>query len=179
VDSWAVQVPITEGLFNTTELRIRCFLLPVHAWASLPRVTLENSLHVYDDHTVSYMRNEREVEIGSESRLKLKKHHTNAWLCVQIEFTGEADEAFGVAANKQGGVRLQEFAADAILEHDDGRFLRTITDIRKTIRERLLDDISSGMIFPLLPHLLLTILLGNRFYLDVFEGMAPGGMVRG
>ena len=137
VDSWTVQVPVTDGLFNTTEVRIRLFLLPVHAWASLPRVTLKNSLHVYDDHTVSYMRNGREVQIGPEPRLKLKKHHTNAWLRVEIEFTGDADEAFGVAANKQG-VRLQQFAADSILKHDDGRFLRNLTDIRKTIRDRLL-----------------------------------------
>ncbi len=137
VDSWTVQVPVTEGLFNTSEVRIRLFLLPVHAWASLPRVTLKNSLHVYDDHTVSYLRNNREVEIGPEPRLKLKKHHTNAWLRVEIEFTGEADEAFGVAANKQG-VRLQEFAAEAILKHDNKRFEGNITDIRKTIRDRLL-----------------------------------------
>ena len=138
VDSWTVQIPVAEGqLFNTTEVRIRMFLLPVHAWASLPRVTLKNGLHVYDDHTVSYLRNGREVEIGPEPRLKLKKHHTNAWFRVEIEFTGEADEAFGVAANKQG-VRLQQFAADTILEHDDGRFQRTITDIRKTIRDRQL-----------------------------------------
>ena len=114
-----------------------CFCLPVHDWASLPRVTLKNSLHVYDDHTVSYMRNGREVEIGPEPRLKLKKHHTNAWLRVEIEFNGDADEAFGVAANNQG-VRLQQFAADSILKHDEDRFLRNITDIRKTIRERLL-----------------------------------------
>ena len=130
-------VPVTEGLFNTTEVRIRMFLLPVHAWASLPRTTLKNALYVYDDHTVSYLRNEREVEIGPEPRLKLKKHHTNAWLRVEIEFTGDADEAFGVAANKQG-VRLQEFAVDAILQHDKKRFEGNIADIRKTIRERLL-----------------------------------------
>ena len=135
VDSWTVQIPVAEGqLFNTTEVRIRMYMLPVHAWASLPRVTLKNGLHVFDDHMVSYLRNEREVQIGAEPRLKLKKHHTNAWLRVQIEFTGEADEAFGVAANKQG-VRLQQFAADIILEHDDCRFKRTITDIRKTIRD--------------------------------------------
>ncbi len=137
VDSWTIQIPIAEGLFDRTEVRIRLFLLPVHAWASLPRVTLKNSLHVFDDHMVSYLRNGREVEIGAAPRLKLKKHSTNAWLRVEIEFTGEADEAFGVAANKQG-VRLQQFAADYILEHDDGRFLRNITDIRKTIRDRQL-----------------------------------------
>jgi hypothetical protein len=139
VDSWTVQIPVAEGLFPTTEVRIRMFLLPVHAWAPLPRATLKNGLRVYDDHTVSHLRNGREVEIGPEPRLKLKKHHTNAWLRVKIEFNGEADEAFGVAANKQG-VRLQQFSADIILEHDDCRFQRTITDMRKTIRDRQLKN---------------------------------------
>jgi hypothetical protein len=137
VDSWAVQVPIAEGVRQTTEVRIRMFMLPVQSWAALPRVTLKNGLHVYDNHAVSYLRNGREVEIGAEPRLKINKHHTNAWFRVEIEFTGEADEAFGVAANKQG-VRLQQFAAKVILEHDDGRFLRNVTEIRKTIRERQL-----------------------------------------
>src|SRR5215467_13133059 len=36
----------------------------------------------------------------------------------------------------------------------------------------LLNDIASEMIFPLLPTFLLTILLGNRFYLGVIEGVA-------
>jgi hypothetical protein len=142
VDSWTVQVPVAEGSKNTTEVRVRMFMLPVQAWAALPRVTLKNALHVYDNHTVSYLRNGREVEIGAEPRLKINKHHTNAWFRVEVEFTGEADEAFGVAANKQG-VRLQGFAAGAILEHDDGRFLRIITDIRKTIRERQLKVVSA------------------------------------
>jgi MFS family permease len=36
----------------------------------------------------------------------------------------------------------------------------------------LLNDIASEMIFPLLPNFLITVLLGNRFYLGVIEGMA-------
>jgi MFS family permease len=36
----------------------------------------------------------------------------------------------------------------------------------------LLNDIASEMIFPLLPNFLLSVLLGNRFYLGVIEGMA-------
>jgi hypothetical protein len=135
VDSWAVQVPITDGSPNSTEVRVRMYLLPVHAWAGLPRETLKNRLHVFDDHYVSYMRNGREVEIGAEPRLKLNKHQTNAWLRVEIDFTGDADEAFGVAANKQG-VRLQQFAAEALLEYDDGRFSKNVTDIRKSIRDK-------------------------------------------
>ena len=137
VDSWTVPMPVSEGSKTTTEVRVRVFMLPVQAWAALPRVTLKNSLHVYDDHTVAYLRNGREIHIGAAPRLKINKHHTNAWLRVEIEANGEADEAFGVAANKQG-VRLQLFAADALLEYDEGRFLRNITDIRKTIRDRQL-----------------------------------------
>src|SRR6516165_992317 len=36
----------------------------------------------------------------------------------------------------------------------------------------LLNDIASEMIYPLLPHFLLTVLLGNRFYLGIIEGAA-------
>jgi MFS family permease len=36
----------------------------------------------------------------------------------------------------------------------------------------LLNDIASEMIFPLLPSFLLTVLIGNRFYLGVIEGAA-------
>src|SRR6266705_3265719 len=36
----------------------------------------------------------------------------------------------------------------------------------------LLNDIASEMIFPLLPNFLLTVLLGNRFYLGLIEGAA-------
>lgn len=36
----------------------------------------------------------------------------------------------------------------------------------------LLNDIASEMIFPLLPSFLLTVLLGNRFYLGIIEGAA-------
>src|SRR6516225_10062868 len=36
----------------------------------------------------------------------------------------------------------------------------------------LLNDIASEMIYPLLPHFLLAVLLGNRFYLGVIEGVA-------
>jgi MFS family permease len=36
----------------------------------------------------------------------------------------------------------------------------------------LLNDTASEMIYPLLPHFLLTVLLGNRFHLGVIEGIA-------
>jgi hypothetical protein len=137
VDSWTVQVPVVEGSPNTTEVRVRMFLLPVRSWAELPRTTLKNELRVFDDNVVSYVRNGREVDIGNAPKLKVSKHHTNAWLRVEIEFLADADEGFGVAANKQG-VRLQQFVADALLEHGEGRFGRALADMRKTIREQYL-----------------------------------------
>lgn len=135
IDSWTIPVPLADNSDKKTEVRVRMYLLPVHNWAGLPRETLVKKLHVFDDHYVSYMRNGREVEIGAEPRLKLKKHHTNSWMRVEIEFNAEADEAFGVSANKQG-VRLQQFAADAILKHDEGRFTKNVANIRKLIREK-------------------------------------------
>ncbi|QJW95367.1 ATP-binding protein [Frigoriglobus tundricola] len=135
VDSWTVEVPIAEDSRTTTPVRVRIFMLPVQTWAALPRQTLRNGLHVYDTHTVSYVRNSREVDIGAEPRLKINKHHTNSWMRVEIEFNADADEAFGVAANKQGA-RLQQFAAKAILDHDNKRFAKTVADVRKAIREQ-------------------------------------------
>ncbi len=130
LDSWAVPVPLVEGGRSTTEVRVRVYLLPVEAWSSLPRDTLKNKMHVYEDHTVSFMRNDREVDVGSFRPLQLGKHATNNWLRVEVEFNGEADEGFGVAANKQG-VRLKDYIARAILVRLEGN----ITRARKLIRE--------------------------------------------
>ena len=143
VDSWTIQVPIEQGSPNTTEMRVKLFLLPVLSWAKLPRATLKNALRVFDDHTVSYIRNGREVDIGSEPKLQIRKHQTLAWMRVEIEFSAELDEAFGVAANKQG-VRLKEYAAEAILESSEGRFQKTITDMRKQIAMRQLEASDSA-----------------------------------
>ncbi len=142
-NSWTVQVPIAEGSSQTTEVRVRMFLLPVHAWTGLPRETLRNKLHVFDDHFVSFLRNGREVDIGPEPRLRVHKHHITNWLRVEIEFAADADEAFGVAATKQG-VRLKQYAADAILNHDDGRFATTLAELRKSILERQSKAASAG-----------------------------------
>ncbi len=139
VDSWSIQVPIEQDSLNFTEIRVKLFLLPVLAWVKLPRATLNNALRVFDDHTVSFIRNGREVDIvGTVSKLKIKKHHTLAWLRIEIEFTADLDEAFGIATNKQG-VRLKEYAADAILKSSEGRFETNLADMRKQIAMRKLE----------------------------------------
>ncbi len=111
------------------------FLLPVYEWSSLPRSTQNNALQIFDGHTVSYLRNEREVDIGAEPKLKISKHHRNDWFRVEVAFPAELDEAFGVAANKQG-VRLKEHTADAILEASDGRFGRVVAEMKAVIGQR-------------------------------------------
>jgi hypothetical protein len=115
VGSWPIDVPVAEGATRTTRITARLYALPYEAWSGLSRKLLKNDLHVYEDHTVSFLRNDRELEIGSEPKLKLKRHHTNIWLRLEIDFTGEADEGFTVAANKQG-VRLKQYVADRIVE---------------------------------------------------------------
>ena len=132
VGSWPIEIPISEGSSTTTTIYVKIFALPYDDWGSLPRKVLKNDLHVYDDHVVSFMRNDREVEIGWEPKLKIKKHHDSSWLRVEINFDGDADEGFGVAANKQGA-RLKEYVADEILNHPE--FLQTITQVRSHIKQ--------------------------------------------
>jgi hypothetical protein len=130
VRSWTLDIPVSEGSENTGKATVRLYRLPYEDWGALSRKVLKNDLHIYDDHTVSFMRNDREVAIGSEAKLKLKRHHTNNWLRLVIDFTGELDEAFGVATNKQG-VRLKKYAADAILTQIE----EELSAVRTTIRE--------------------------------------------
>jgi hypothetical protein len=132
VGSWPIDVPVADGASKTTRVKVKLFALPYEAWSGLPRKVLKNDLHVYSDFTVSFLRNDREVDVAATvPKLKLRKHHTNNWLRLEIEFTGEADEGFGVASNKQG-VRLKEYVAEKILavigEH--------LTELRKAIMEQ-------------------------------------------
>src|SRR5206468_12264404 len=105
------------------------YALPYEAWSSLP-YQAKKDLHLSSDYTVSFLRNDRELEIGSVPLLKLKKHHDNTWLRLEIDFTGEADEGFGVAANKQG-VRLKKYVSEMIVE----KLGPEITAVRETIKE--------------------------------------------
>jgi hypothetical protein len=115
VKSWLIDVPVAEGATHTTRLTVRLYALPYEAWSGLPRKVLKNDLRLYEDYTVSFLRNDRELEVGSEPLLGLRKHHTNTWLRLEVDFTGEADEGFTVAANKQR-VRLKKYVADRIVE---------------------------------------------------------------
>lgn len=115
IKSWRIDVPIAEDSPVKAPVSVRLYLLPFEEWGQLPRKVLKNDLHVFEDYTVSFMRNDREVAVGSDAKLKLRQHHTNNWLRLQIDFTGEHDEGFGVAANKQG-VRPKGYVYEHIVD---------------------------------------------------------------
>lgn len=116
VRTWSIEIPIAEGAETTSTISVRLYALPYEQWSSLSRKTLKNDLHLFEDHVVSFMRNNREVEAGSSyPKLKIRKHGDFNWIRLEIDFSGKADEGFGVAANKQG-VRLKEYVTEKIVE---------------------------------------------------------------
>lgn len=114
IKSWTdIRIPVCEGSDQTAPVSVRLYMLPIESWYDLPRKTLKNDLHVFDGHTVSFMRNDREVHSGAFKELAGARHGDNDWLRLQIDFNGDLDEAFGVAMNKQG-VRPKRYAIDLI-----------------------------------------------------------------
>ncbi|MFO1095895.1 MAG: hypothetical protein U0992_21700 [Planctomycetaceae bacterium] len=114
IKSWLIDIPVSEELQRTAQCTVRLYVLPFDDWCNLPRKVLKNDLHLFDGSIVSFMRNDRELEIGSSYRgLNISRHSDNNWLRLQIDFNGELDEAFGVAANKQG-VRPKDYVFKAI-----------------------------------------------------------------
>lgn len=114
VNSWPdIEIPVSEGGSRTARAIVRLFMLPIEDWYDLPRKVLKNDLQLFEDHLVSFMRNDREVHIGAVSELSGKRHADAFWMRIQVDFSGELDEAFGVAMNKQG-VRPKKYALDVI-----------------------------------------------------------------
>ena len=120
-----VAVKLAEKAVETAPITIKLYRLPIEDWSSLPRKTQRNDLKIFDGNTVSILRNDREVFAGLMTWLTTHHSVTN-WFRVQIDFPGVLDEAFGVAANKQG-VRLKGYVEDAIKEAIGGE-ITTIND---------------------------------------------------
>jgi hypothetical protein len=111
----AVEIPMSErNPSDTATVTVKIFKLPIEEWALLPRQTLRAELKVFEGLNISILRNDREVFAGNMPRLTTR-HGVANWYRVQIDFPGKLDEAFGVAANKQG-VRLKGYLEDAIKE---------------------------------------------------------------
>ena len=136
IKSWTnIQVPLSENSGESALVAVRLYMLPIEAWYDLPRKTLRNDLHVFAGHTVSFMRNDRELFSGTVRELAGAGHGDNDWLRVQIDFGGALDEAFGVAMNKQG-VRPKKYALDRIKEHIGEEVVRVRTRTAQFRKER-------------------------------------------
>jgi hypothetical protein len=107
-----VDIPIREHGSETEKIIIRLYRLPIEEWSTLPRKVQKNDLQIFNSLTVSMLRNEREVFAGAMTELTTR-HGVSHWYRIQIDFPGSLDEAFGVAANKQG-VRLKGYVKEAI-----------------------------------------------------------------
>jgi Fe-S oxidoreductase len=49
----------------TYDITVRLFILPIKTWDQLPGTVLKNALRVFEDTGVSFVRNGREVYMGS------------------------------------------------------------------------------------------------------------------
>jgi hypothetical protein len=127
--SKSVPIKIHEEGDETAQITIKLYRLPVEEWSLLPRKTLRNDLRVFDDNIVSILRNDREVSAGPMPQLTTR-HSVAHWYRVQIDFPGVLDEAFGVAANKQG-VRLKGYVEDAIKEAIGGEIATLNDEIKR------------------------------------------------
>lgn len=102
------------GAHKPVEITVKLFALPIEEWSDLPRKVQKNDLGVFSGHNISVLRNDREVFAGFLSEI-VRRHGDANWFRIEVDFTGELDEAFGVAANKQG-VRLKSYVVDAIVK---------------------------------------------------------------
>jgi hypothetical protein len=107
-----VDIPIREHGSETAQIIIRLYRLPIEEWSALPRKVQKNDLQIFSSLTVSMLRNDREVFAGAMTELTTR-HAVTHWYRIQIDFPGTLDEAFGVAANKQG-VRPKGYVKEAI-----------------------------------------------------------------
>lgn len=114
VRKWELQVPHGEDSpSSTSTVAVRMYVLPMEDWLRLSRKTLKNDLHVFEGYDISFMRSDREVQIGTMASIAGKHRTIDAWWRIEIEFPADLDEAFGVAVNKQG-VRPKSYVTDAI-----------------------------------------------------------------
>lgn len=124
-----IQIPLNDGTKESAPIHVKVYALPIEDWSSaLKRHELGKYLHVFDGQVVSIVRNDREVYAGYLPGV-IERHSETHWLRVEIDFSGELDEAFGVAANKQG-VRLKAYVTDLIEAAIGG----DITAVREEIR---------------------------------------------
>ena len=119
---------------ETAPVKVRLYALPIEDWSSLPLKVRKNDLHLYDDNMVSVLRNDREVFVGTLPKI-MKRHSDANWFRIQIDFPGVLDEAFGVAANKQG-IRPKDYVLKNISNALDGEITALREQIKKYQKEQ-------------------------------------------
>jgi hypothetical protein len=119
---------------ETAPITVRLYELPIEDWGPLPLKVRKNDLHLYDDHTISVLRNDREVFIGTIPKI-MKRHSDNNWLRIQIDVRGELDEAFGIAANKQG-IRPKDYVLEQISSVLEGELTALKNQINRYQRDQ-------------------------------------------
>jgi hypothetical protein len=123
-----VKIAKNQNSSETVDITVKLFSLPIEEWSSLPRKTLKNDMGVFSGHNISILRNDREVFAGYLSDI-VQRHGDTNWFRIEIDFPGELDEAFGIAANKQG-VRPKGYVIEAI----NAEIGDDITAIREEIK---------------------------------------------
>jgi len=132
-----VNIPTSESGKEIAPVNIKLYALPIEDWANLTRRAQNSSLHLFDGQVVSILRNDREVHAGYLPGV-IERHGENNWLRIEIDFSGELDEAFGVASNKQG-VRPKSYVIDEI-EKAIGSDVSTVREeIRRVQAKRATD----------------------------------------
>jgi hypothetical protein len=123
-----VQVPLNDRTNETAPVHLKVYALPIEDWSNLTRKELSSNLHLFDGQVVSILRNDREVYIGYLAGL-IDRHSETHWLRVEIDVSGELDEAFGISSNKQG-VRFKAYVTELIANTIGS----DITAVREEIR---------------------------------------------
>jgi hypothetical protein len=129
ITSEPLQIPIHERTSETAPITFKIYKLPIEEWSTLSRKTLTNNLQVFNDLTVSILRNDREVFAGRMPDLTTR-HSVTHWYRIQVDFPGVLDEAFGVASNKQG-VRLKAYVMEAIKKKFGGEISTLNEEIKR------------------------------------------------
>lgn len=108
-----IDMPIRQRSEETAPVAVRIFKLPIEEWGTLEKRVLRNQLHLFERQTVSFVRADREVEVGHPRDLIGNFHSRYYWIRIEIDFSPIHDEAFGVNINKQG-VRPKGYVVEEI-----------------------------------------------------------------
>lgn len=136
-----IHVPLNDRAQETAPVHVKVYALPIDEWSNLTRKELNSNLHLFDGQVISILRNDREVFTGYLSGL-IERHSETHWLRIEIEFSGELDEAFGVSSNKQG-VRLKAYLTDLIANAIGSDLTGVREEIRRVQARRAIERAGS------------------------------------